>query len=115
MGLDVTYSSGQTLLNEDEKEGLKIKTITTQQELNEFEQLNIEQAVAWVFTSRFNKTSILTEKFLKKLHQKMYSDVWKWAGTYRKTNKNIGGSWSQIPVALKILLDDTTYWVAHET
>ena len=45
----------------------------------------------------------------------MYNDVWKWAGEFRKTNKNIGINWLQIGVALKTLIDDTKYWIAHKT
>ncbi len=37
MGLNLKYADGQTPLDEDEKEGLKIKSITTQRELDEFE------------------------------------------------------------------------------
>jgi hypothetical protein len=42
MGLNIEYIEGQTPLDEDEKEGLLIKTISTRSELNEFEQLNIQ-------------------------------------------------------------------------
>lgn len=45
MGLDLGYLDGQTPLDEDEKEGLRIPTIATRSELDEFEQQNIEQAV----------------------------------------------------------------------
>ncbi|WP_417213025.1 hypothetical protein [Bizionia sp.] len=45
MGLEFDYKVGQTPLDEVENEGLKIKSITTQGELDEFEQLNIEKAV----------------------------------------------------------------------
>ncbi len=44
MGLNLEYSSGQTPIHADEIDGLKINTIINQGELNEFEQLNIEQA-----------------------------------------------------------------------
>jgi Fic-DOC domain mobile mystery protein B len=115
MGLKLTYQEGQTPLDEDEKEGLKIKTITTQGELNEFEQLNIENAMQWLLSTKIKPTTVLTEKFIKKLHLKMYGDVWKWAGTFRKTNKNIGVDWVQINLQLKQLLDDTQYWVANKT
>lgn len=37
MGLDLDYKDGQTPLDEDEKDGLLIKTITTRDELDEFE------------------------------------------------------------------------------
>ncbi len=40
MGLDLDVTNGQTPLDEDEKEGLLVKSITTRGELDEFEQLN---------------------------------------------------------------------------
>ena len=115
MGLNFKYHDGQTPLDEDEKEGLKIKTIATQDELNEFEQLNIENAIQWLLSNKIKPQTVLTEKFIKKLHQKMFGDVWKWAGVFRKTNKNIGVDWYQIGIDLKCLLDDTHFWVSNNT
>ena len=115
MGLNFNYADGQTPLDEEEKLGLKIKSITTQNELDEFEQLNIEKAVEWTIHTNLKQEKILTEKFIKDLHKKMYGDVWKWAGAFRKTNKNIGINWIQIGMELKNLLDDTKFWIAHET
>lgn len=115
MGLKFDYKDGQTPLDQDEKEGLKIKSITTQGELDEFEQLNIEKAVEWTIHTKFKLEKILTEKFVKDLHQKMYGDVWKWAGEFRKTEKNIGIPWTQIGIELKNLMDDTQYWIENKT
>lgn len=115
MGLELDYKDGQTPLDEEEKEGLKIKTITTHGELDEFEQLNIEKAVEWTMSTNFKPEKILTEKFIIDLHKKMYNDVWKWAGEFRKTDKNIGIRWTQIGIELKNLLDDTKYWIEHKT
>ena len=111
MGLDFEYVHGQTPLDEQEKEGLRIKSITTQGELDEFEQLNIEKAVEWTIHNRFAPETILTEQFIKNLHRRMYGDVWKWAGEFRKSDKNIGIKWPQIGLELKTLLDDTKYWM----
>ena len=36
MGLNLEYSAGQTPIDANESDGLKIKTIITQGELNEF-------------------------------------------------------------------------------
>lgn len=47
MGLESIYINGQTPLDEEEKEDLKIKTISTRGELDEFEQANIEKAIEW--------------------------------------------------------------------
>ncbi|WP_373494172.1 mobile mystery protein B [Aquiflexum sp.] len=115
MGLEFDYKDGQTPLDFAEKEGLKIKSITTQGELDEFEQLNIEKAVEWTIHTKFKLEKILTEKFIKDLHKKMYGDVWKWAGEFRRTEKNIGTSWTQIGIELKNLLYDTKYWIENKT
>ena len=115
MGLNFNYTEGQTALDEEEKEGLKIKSITTQKELDEFEQLNIEKAVEWTIYTKLNLDRILTEKFIRNLHQKMYGDVWKWAGEFRRSNKNIGIEWTRIGIELKKLLDDTKYWIENKT
>lgn len=115
MGLNIEYEDGQTPLDEEEKEGLLIKTLTTKNELDEFEQLNIEKAIEWTIHTNLKKDRILSEKFIKYLHKKMYGDVWKWAGEFRKSNKNIGIKWPQIGIELKKLIDDTKYWVENKT
>ncbi len=115
MGLEFQYTDGQTPLDEEEKEGLKIKSITTQRELDEFEQLNIEKAVEWTIHTNLKLEKILTEKFIKDLHKRMYGDVWKWAGEFRKSDKNMGIKWTQIGIELKTLLDDTKYWIENNT
>lgn len=115
MGINFNYNEGQTPLDENEKEGLKIKSITTQQELDEFEQLNIEKALEWTISANLKTEKILSEKFIKDLHKKMYGDVWKWAGEFRKTNKNIGIKWTQVAVELKYLIDDAKYWIENQT
>lgn len=114
MGLEFDYKDGQTPLSEEEKEGLKIQSITTHGELDEFEQLNIEKAVEWTIYTKFKPANILTEKFIKSLHKRMYGDVWKWAGEFRQTEKNIGIPWFQIGIELKKLLHDTTYWIENK-
>ena len=113
MGLDLLYNDGQTPLDEDEREGLLFKTIATRGELDEFEQQNIEDAIQWSLTRKFKSEYILSESFIQELHKRMYKNVWRWAGEYRKTNKNIGVDKLEIPVALRSLIDDATYWLEH--
>lgn len=115
MGLDLNYTKGQTPLNEDEKEGLLIKTISTMQELDEFEQLNIEKAIEWTIRTNFKTEKILTEEFIKRVHLKMFGETWKWAGEFRKSEKNIGISWIIIGIELRNLLDDTKFWIKNKT
>lgn len=113
MGLDLIYNDGQTPLDEDEKEGLLIQSIAIRGELDEFEQQNIEDAIQWSLTRRFKSEQILSESFIKELHKRMYRNVWRWAGEYRKSNKNIGVDKLEIPVVLRSLIDDASYWLEH--
>lgn len=115
MGLELEYNDGQTPIEEAEKEGLKITTITSHKELDEYEQLNIEKAVEWLITKKFSADRVLTETFIKSLHKRMFGDVWKWAGQFRKSEKTLGIKWTKIGVQLKTLLDDTKYWIEHNT
>jgi Fic-DOC domain mobile mystery protein B len=115
MGLEMEYIDGQTPLDEDEKEGLLIKSITTRGDLDEFEQLNIEKAVQWTIGKNWKPEFILSEFFIKELHKRMFRDVWAWAGEFRKTNKNIGVDKFQIGISLKQLLDDSMYWLQNNT
>jgi len=114
MGLDLQYIDSQTPIDEDEKEGLLIETISTRGELDEFEQLNIEDALQWVFIRKFNSKQVFTEKFICNLHKRMLGNVWDWAGEFRKTNKNIGVDKYQIPMQLKMLCDDTLFWIENK-
>ena len=113
--MELEYQDDQTPLDEDEKEFLLIKTITTHGELDEHEQLNIEKAVQWTILSKFKPEKILTEEFIKTIHKKMLGGVWAWAGKFRKSEKNIGVEWINIGVELKYLIDNTKYWIENKT
>ena len=115
MGLDYEYEDGQTPLDEEEKEGLLIKTITTRIELDEFEQLGVEKANEWILGRSIDVNKIITEDFIKELHKKMFGDVWQWAGEFRKSNKNIGVDKFTITVELKKLLEDCDFWITNQT
>jgi Fic-DOC domain mobile mystery protein B len=115
MGLELEYIEGQTPIDEGEKEGLLIKTISTRGELDEFEQMNIQQAIEWSIRTKFEKGQFLTEEFLLLIHERMFDEVWEWAGKLRKTNKNIGVDKSQISTELKKLIDDCSFWIDNKT
>jgi len=111
MGLELEYIEGQTPIDEDEKEGLKIKTISTRGELDEFEQKNIEKAILWTIRKTFSIEEILSEHFILEVHKQMFDVIWTWAGTIRKTNKNIGIDKLQISMELRNVLNDCKYWI----
>ena len=114
MGLILTYQEGQTPLDPEQINGLKIKTISTQQQLNEFEQTNINEALKWLNSKRKIK-DVLSEEFMIQLHKRMLGMVWKWAGQLRRTETNIGIDWTRISMELRLLVDDANFWVEHQT
>ena len=109
MGLRLTYINGQTPLDEDEIDGLLIPTIASRGELDEFEQQNIEQAIQWSLMRNFKQQDIFSENFVKDVHKRMYQNVWRWAGDFRKTNKNLGVDKWKIAIELKNLINDAKY------
>src|SRR6187402_2276429 len=111
--LILSYPYGATALADEELEGLKIKNISTKQELDRYEQINIAIAEDWLFSA--GHKNMLTTDFTLKLHEKMFGDVWRWAGTMRTTGKNIGVDATMITVELRNLMDDVRYQIENKT
>ena len=106
------YAPGATPLDPNEINGLIPNYITTQAELNQLEQNNIVEGKIW--STKKNNRDILSDGFIKKLHREMFKNVWKWAGTFRLSDKSIGVPWQNISVEVKKLCDDTEFWIANE-
>jgi len=103
---------GQTPLTHEELEGLIPSHITLRVELNEAEQANIIEGQSWAY-KRSGK--VLSIDFLNALHKRMFGNVWKWAGKFRVSGKNIGVDAYKIPTELQELINYTAYWIEHET
>jgi Fic-DOC domain mobile mystery protein B len=108
----VEQGDASTPLSPEELEGLVPSYITLRSELNEAEHANIVDAEEWAFQ---RKRDTLSEKFLNDLHKRMFGRVWKWAGQYRRTGKNIVANAYRIPIELRNLLDDARFWIEHGT
>lgn len=101
-----------TPLEPEEREQLIPTYITTRAELNEAEQIGIADADRWAFSRR---RDALDDVFLCQLHKRMFRDVWKWAGQFRRTARNIGIDAYRIPIELRQLVDDVRFWVENGT
>ncbi|QQZ28946.1 mobile mystery protein B [Thiothrix subterranea] len=110
--MNFEYSPGATPLDPDEAQGLLPAHITTQGDLNIWEQTNILQGELWA--ARQHKRELLDEAFIRELHRRMFDQTWRWAGTFRSSDKNIGVDWLQIAMQLRNLVDNTRYQVAHQ-
>jgi len=111
--VEFDYPDGATPLDKNEIEGLIPTHITTREELDRWEQENINEALAWVDSHKLK--DILNESFMRRLHKRMFGNVWKWAGNFRRSDKNIGVSWYMISSELKNLCDDVRYWIDNQT
>ena len=87
--------------------------IAYRSELNEAEQGNIARAQEWALGPRWR--DLLSEKFAKALHRRMLGDVWRWAGRFRTSQRNMGIDYWLIPTELRKLLDDTKAWIEFKT
>lgn len=107
--MDFKYPEGATPIDPDEGQGLLLTHISTRAELDRWEQDNIVEALAWLDKTR--PVDVLNEQFVKELHRRMFCHVWKWAGHFRKSDKNIGGSWHQVAMSVRNLCDDFSMWM----
>jgi Fic-DOC domain mobile mystery protein B len=104
--------NANTPLTAEEREGLIPSYITLRHELNEAEQVNIGAALRWADARR---RDVLDRDFLRELHRRMFTDVWRWAGQYRTTARNIGVDAYRIPMDVQHTVDDARYWVENGT
>lgn len=101
-----------TPLTPAERDDLIPTHITTREELNRLEQQNIATADVWAFS---RKHSIFRERFLQGLHRRMFNRVWRWAGKFRATERNLGVQPHLIETELRQAIDDAKYWVENKT
>lgn len=113
MAIEVDEQDGQTPLDPDEKAGLIPEHLTTKGDLNDWEQENILRAVRWL--KRTRSPDVLSEGFCRTLHTKMFDLTWSWAGTFRKSDKNIGCDWTKVAVRLNTLFGNVRWWVDSAT
>lgn len=104
---------GATLLDPDEEEDLIPGHIRTKDELSEWEEPNILAAERWLFSRR--RHDVLTDTFVRELHRRMFNKTWKWAGKYRRTDKNLGVPWPEVPTSVRQVLDNTSYFIENKT
>jgi Fic-DOC domain mobile mystery protein B len=113
--LDHKLADGNTAIRQDEAAQL-IPRISTMDELNEYEALNIVHAREWAFSDRGMKSRRpLEELYLRELHKKMFDEVWNWAGTYRKHEVSIGCDPREINQRIAQLLGNAQYWLDNNT
>jgi Fic-DOC domain mobile mystery protein B len=113
--MQISYPEGATPLDPNELDGLMPQHLTTQRQLNRWEQANILEAEIWLKKQKVKHEDLLQVSFILSIHKRMFNKTWCWAGQFRKTDKNIGVDWQNIATELKLLLDDVVYQINHST
>jgi Fic-DOC domain mobile mystery protein B len=105
--------AGGTPLTDEERQGLRLPVLT-RDELNRAEAENITRAMSWLFFSRrrLQPELVTREAWLRRLHGRMYDQVWAWAGQYRTTDRNLGVPYWQVRVDMRNVEADAGEWLA---
>ncbi len=93
--------------------GLIPSWVSTRGDLNDVEALNVNDGYQWLRSTEPTIDQMLTAEFVRELHGRMFGDVWTWAGTYRRTETNLGVDWWEIAMRVTQLVDDLRYRAEH--
>jgi Fic-DOC domain mobile mystery protein B len=104
----VPLGEGHTEPAEEDRFGLIPTYIATRGELFDAEQRNIAQALLRRLPTL---DTLLDDMYLRDLHKAMFGQVWEWAGRYRLRETNIGIDPSDIPIAVRALVENAKAWV----
>jgi Fic-DOC domain mobile mystery protein B len=106
--------NSSTPIDPDDLKGL-IPRLVSQAELNEYENMNITEAMKWISTARKLCVDYPSIETLLHLHKRMFDLTWRWAGSFRTSVKNIGFDPVDIPEAVAQLCEDVKAWLRYET
>ena len=99
-------------MTDEELRGLLLPVLT-RADLDRAEADNITRARVQVLGGRRRPLSVvLTQRWMCRLHRRMFDEVWSWAETLRRTDRNNGVEPWRIGPELKVLIDDVTFWAA---
>lgn len=108
-----TSPTDATPLDAAEQRALR-PSISTRAELNQFERLNINEARLWALRPRnLRREDLLTDGFSRELHRRMFNRVWRWAGCYRSTERNLGWEVHRLAEGVHNAFADARVWLEH--
>lgn len=112
MGITIEYPTGATPLDAEDLAALIPSHLTTRQQLNDWEMLNVREGEGWAFSRK--QENILSIDFMQTLHKRMFGDTWSWAGKIRtKETLPVGIAPETIEIEIKKLCQDVEAQVQH--
>jgi len=97
-------------LDVDDRKALIPSHLATRYELAAWEQANMVRAIAWL-ESRRRGVTVLTGRFMRTLHRKMFDETWDHAGAYRKGKANRGAPPWTISTRVEDVIARASGWV----
>lgn len=109
MALNSSY--GSTPIDEDARDDLLPihRDVVSMAELDSLEAGNITDGMLWTWDEMFETAELLDQFTLRRIHQKMFGNVWTWAGRIRLRETTIGIAPYLIQGTWKEALDDTAW------
>jgi Fic-DOC domain mobile mystery protein B len=102
---------GATPLDPDQIKGIRFSHLTTMGELDEIEDENIQKGLEWL--NHQKNADYFSSEFICKLHEKLFGDVWKWAGKFRTVEVNISKYRPyDVGPQLKLFFEDIRLWIS---
>ena len=89
--------------------------LATRGDLDRAELENILEGQTRAYRRTWRPTELLDSYALADLHRRMFGQVWRWAGSWRRRETSIGIAPESIQVVLRMLLDDTLTWIQFQT
>lgn len=103
---------GGTPLSDEELGGLIPDFVATRGDLNRVELESITGALPRLLALAHSggPHAVLDYGFLLDVHRRMFAPVWRWAGTLRRRETNIGVEPRQIATRVMQTIDDARHW-----
>lgn len=101
------------VLGPAERRGLIPLHIATRSELAAWEHANIARAVSWL-EQRRRRGSVLTVRFLRALHRKMFDETWEHAGRLRRTRAGVGVPAWTVGTRVEDVIARARGWIQEE-
>ncbi len=108
----IPVGDGHTTLSEEDRRGLIPTHIASRGDLYEAEQRNIATAL---LRRPPSVAQLLDDHYLRGLHRAMFGDVWRWAGRYRTTEKNLGWEVHRLTEGVHNAFEDAQAWLRYST
>lgn len=111
----VTLLPGRTwALEVRERQALLPLHLSTRYELAAWEQANMAKAISWL-EQRRQRGTVLTSRFMRTLHKKMFDETWDHAGRYRREKSSRGVAAWTVSTRVEDVIAKARGWIQQSS